>query len=250
MLEMKSLLPIVIFLLGIIPPSAWAQPASSAEFITAYRTAMQEKNNEKLDALTYTVGMSDSDKKQMDSMQQMGFSWNHKGIGTITLQPLPANFQSVAIMNGRKYEPTSPPIGMIQIDYTGTGDGPLNGSQGYAIIDVHYFLVSSKSTDLGWKGPPDKPLSFIVAGWVKDKVQIKAKWNTSGVEQEKVCEGNSGGGAGQSFSQLFMGQHIERITVTSTDDNTNVTLIVSEDNKEIYRSQPLKGKGTIEYRKS
>ncbi|MCE0497958.1 MAG: hypothetical protein LV481_08450 [Methylacidiphilales bacterium] len=234
---MKSLLPFLTFFLGIVALPIWAQPSSPEEFIAAYRTAMQEKSVGKLDALTYTVGMSDADKKQADSMQQMGF--RDEAIAGITLEPLPADSPSVAIMNGKRYEQTYPPTGLIKIQY-GAANGPDSSSQGYAIIGGHYFLVSVKSTDLGWKGPPDKPLTFMVAGWVKDKVQIQATWNTSGVDQEQSFNGNSGGG---------MGQYWVKFTVTSADDATDLTLVLSEDNKEIFRSPPLKGKGTIEYKK-
>ena len=235
---MKSFKPVLAFLLSIIPLSIWAQPSSPNEFIAAYRTAIQEKSVEKLDALTYTIGMNEADKKQVDSMQQMGF--RNEAIVGISLEPLPADLQTVGIMAGKKYEPTYPPTGMIKVQY-GAANGSDSSSQGYAIIGGHYFLVSSKSTDLGWKGPPDKPLTYMVSGWVPGKVQIKAKWNTSGVDQERSYNGNSGGGMGQFWVD---------VKVTSTDDNTDLTLVVSEDNKEIFRSQPLKGKGTIEYKKS
>ena len=184
--------------------------------------------------------MSESDKKQAASVQQMFF--NDAEITGISLEPLPTDFQSIAIVNGKKWEPTYAPIGQIKIEYKKTANGPLGFSAAYAIIDGHYFLISTKSADLGWKGPPDKPLSFMVTGWVKDKVQITARWNTSGAEQEQIYKGAS--------NMYFMGQYFENVTVTSTDDNTDVTLIISEDNKEIFHSQPLKGKGTIEYKKS
>ena len=42
---------------------------------------------------------------------------------------------------------------------------------------------------------------------------------------------------------------VPSFTVTSTDDSTNLTLIISENNKEIFHSQSLKGLGTITYKK-
>lgn len=195
---------------------------------------------EKLNAITYTLGMSDSDKKQAASVQQMFFSDTE--ITGISLEPLPADFQSVYIMGGKKLEPTYLPIGQIKIEYKKTANGPLGFSVPYAIVGGHYFLISSKSTDLGWKGPPDKTLFFNVMGQGQDKVQITAKWNASGVEQERIFKETSNMG--------FLGQYVEQIIVTSANDDTDVTLTISESGKEIYRSQPLKGKGTIEYKKS
>lgn len=238
--KMKSLWPILTFLFGIIPLSTWAQPSSPEEFITSLRKAIQEKSPEKLNAITYTVGMSEADKKQVASVQEIFFGGTE--VVGISLEPLPADFRLVGIINGKKYEPTYPPTGLIKIQYKKAANGPDSLSQAYAIIGGQYFLISTKSTELGWKGPPDKPLSFMVMGWVQDKVQIKAKWNTSGVDQEQIYK--------MASNMVFMGQYFENVTVTSTDDNTNVTLVVSEDNKEIFHSQPIKGKGSIEYRKS
>jgi hypothetical protein len=237
---MKSLLPILTFLLGIIPLSTWAQPSSPTEFIGAYRTAIQEKSIEKLNAITYTVGQSESDKKQVASAEQMGFNWGHKEIGDVSLKPLPADFQSVYIANGKKIEPTFPPTGLIAVQYKGTGDGPDSSSAPYAIIGGHYFVVSSKITDLGWKGPPDTGLCLMVTSrGPQDKVQITVKWNASGVEQERVFN---------SATATVLGQHIESAAVTST--NPDAALTILEGDKQIFCSPPLKGKAAIEYNKS
>ncbi|MCE0521322.1 MAG: hypothetical protein LV480_00235 [Methylacidiphilales bacterium] len=236
---MRSLPPILTLLLGVIPLSAWAQPSSPAELVASLRTALHEKSFEKLNAITYTVGMSDADKQLAAFTQKTWFS--DREIGDITLEPVPAGAQWTGIMNGKKYEPTYAPVGLIKVQYQGAGNGLDSFTSAYAIVGGHYLLVSVKSTDVAWTGPPDKPLTFTVTGWVRDKVQIKAEWNSSGVDQEQVFKGNSGGG---------MGQYWEWITVTSTADDTELTLSVSEDNKEIYHSRPLKGKGTIEYKKS
>src|ERR1017187_3413674 len=107
---MKSLLPILAFLLGISPLSTWAQPSSPTEFIAAYRTAVQEKSLEKLNAITYMVGMSEADKKQAADIDQQVIFSNTEIVG-ISLEPLPEDFQAVNIGNGKKYEPTYPPVG-------------------------------------------------------------------------------------------------------------------------------------------
>jgi hypothetical protein len=233
---MKSLLPILTFLLGFIPLSTWAQPSSPEEFIASFRTAIQEKSAEKLNAITYTVGMSDSDKKQVAPVQQMFFS--DAEITGISLEPLPTDFQSVYIVNGKKIEPTYLPVGLIKIQYKKVANGPDSLSQTYAIIGGHYFLVSSKITDLGWKGPPDTGLCLLVSGSPEDKVQITVKWNASGVEQEKVFN---------RYTTTVIGQYVESATVTST--NPNATLMILQGDKQIFVSPPLKGKAAIEYKK-
>jgi len=183
--------------------------------------------------------MSDSDKEQVDAVEQMLFDNNQAEIAGISLGPLPADFQSVYIVNGKKIELTYPATGLIQIRYKGTANGPVSSSAPYAIIDGHYFLVSSKITDLGWKGPPDTGLCLLVTGAPQDKVQITLKWNASGVELEKVFNKNT---------TTVQGQYVESATVTST--NPNATLIILQGDKQIFVSPPLKEKTSIEYKKS
>jgi hypothetical protein len=229
-----------IFLFGLVPHVISAQPSSPREFISSLQTAIQEKSLEKLNAITYTVGMNDSDKKQAASVQQMFFS--NSEIASISIKPLPPDFQSVYIVNGKKWEPTYPPTGVVNIQYKKTDNGPTGLTPTYAIIDGHYFLISTKTTDLGWKGPPDKTLGFAVTGKGQDTAQITVKWNASGVELERKFT--------QHSNMTFLGQYVEQVDVTSADHGTDVTLTISENGKEIFCSQPLKGKGKIEYKKS
>jgi hypothetical protein len=235
---MINLPRIIAISVGIFPIALLAQPTSPEEFIAAYRTAMQERSAEKLNPLTYSEGMSEADKQQAAQVQQMIFT--DKEIDSITLAPLPADFQTVFIQRGKKIEPTYTPIGLIQTKYKDGGNGMNSASAPYAVIDGKYFLISSKSTDLGWSGPPDKTITFMVMGQGQDKVQIKAKWNASGVDQERIFK---------SPSSNFMGQFFKEVTVTSTQDDTDVTLTILEAGKKIFHSEPLKGKGTLEYKR-
>jgi hypothetical protein len=236
---MKSILPLLVLFLGIIPLPSWAQPDSPDEFIAAVKSALLEKSSEKLTALTYTVGMSDSDKQVMASFLKN--SLNDRGIAKISLEPPPGNVPSSGIMNGKKYEPTYPPAGQVVIEYEKTDNGLTSLSFGYTIVGGKYFLTAIKSTDLGWKGPPDKSLIYMVTCRSQDKVQVVVKWNASGVNQEQTFKALSGG---------VMGQYFKQVTVTSTDDETGAILTITEGGKEIFVSQPLKGPGTIEYKKN
>jgi hypothetical protein len=236
---MKSLLPILTFLLGIIPLSTWAQPKTPEEFIAAVREAFQQKSLEKLDALTYPLGTGESDKKQTALLDQNLFKGTE--IEETWLEPLPPYFQSVHIWFGKKTEVVPLPKGMIEVRYKPIGNNTYSAGLPYAIINGNYFLTSSRTTDLGWKGPKDKIISFKVIGQGQNKVHIFAKWNASGVEQERYF---------RYPSEEFIGQYCERLTVTSTEDNTDVALDIFEDGKRIFHSKTLIGKGTIEYKKS
>ena len=235
---MKVKSQILALVLGVIPVVGWTQSSSPEEFISVFRSAVQEKSTSKLDAITYTIGMSDSDKQQVALTQKMFFSDGE--IDGISLVPLPEDFQTVYIVGGKKLEPTYPPAGFIKIQYKKPEKGIASSSCPYAIIKGQYFIVSTKSTDLGWSGPQDKTISFMVLGNGQDKVQIKAKWNASGVEQERSFKSPSSG---------LMGQYFEEVIVTSTEDATDVTLTIFEGGKEIFVSEHLKGKGAIKYKK-
>ena len=64
--SMKTLISLLAVLCMLAPISIPALADSAQDFLNSVKTAIQEKNSEKLDALTYTAGMSDSDKQVMD----------------------------------------------------------------------------------------------------------------------------------------------------------------------------------------
>ena len=234
-----KLLPCIFGLIvGFLPQAVLAQPRSPDELISAARKAIQENNPEKLNALFYTAGMSDSDKE----MAQFGLQGFLRGgeIESISLLPLPPHYRSTYIVRGQKVEQTYPPTGIMEVKFKPGTNGLTSSSAAYAVIKQGYFLVSSKSTDLRWSGPPDQSIGFMVMGRGQDKVQIKAKWNASGVDQEEDFEEPSG---------AVWGQYFDKVIVISTKGDTDITLRIMENGKELFKSERLQGKGTIEYKK-
>jgi len=210
------------------------------EFLTTYRNAIEQKDKAKLLSLYYTDGCSESDMKMLEGT--VGFHFSDGKITEVKFEPTPASMNLVNIANGKKYEPTYPLFGQIKINYAPVaGNGMTSGGDGYAVINGKYYLITAKSTDLGWSGPKDKTLTFMVMGTGMEKVKVQAKWNVSGVDQERVFSNPP--------SCNFPGQYFESITATSSEDDTYVTLSILEDGKQIYESKPLKGKGTIEYKR-
>jgi hypothetical protein len=213
---------------------------SGEEFLSTYRSAIEQKDKAKLLSLYYTDGCSESDKKMLDAI--VGFHFSDGKITEVKFEPTPAGTSLVNIANGKKYEPTYPPVGQVKIIYAPvSGNGMTSGGDGYAVINGKHYLITAKSTDLGWNGPKDKTLTFMVMGKGMEKVKVQAKWNVSGVNQERTFSNPP--------SSNFPGQYFESIKATSTEDDTEVTLSILEDGKQIYESQPLKGKGTIEYKR-
>ena len=227
---------IAIFFLGSIASKA----DTPEEFLATYRTALEQKDTNKLLSLYYTEGCTEGDKKMLDALA--GFHFSNAKITDVKFEPNPENQQLVNFVNGRKYEPTYLPTGQVKVTYEPVaGNGQISGGDAYAVINGKYYLITSKSTDIGWNGPKDKTLTFMVMGQGMEKVNVHANWNVSGVNQEGMFSNPP--------SCNFHGQYFESITATSTDDNANLTLTIMEDGKPIYESAPLKGKGTLEYKR-
>jgi len=234
----KHLHTIAISLLVFTFGARAAEVADSAQFTSALRTAITEKDDQKLEALIYSAGGSLEDKQRMSGMLRMTL-FNGKNVDEIRIEPLPSDFDSVLVVRGRKIEPTATPKGMIKVTFKDAGQGPKDSSSAYAVIDGKYYLVGMKSTDLGWKGPPDKNIGFSVVGEGSSGLQIQGVWNASGVQLKKTFK---------ESSITFWGQHFEELKVTSSNDDCDVTVTITEDGKEIH-SEPLKGKGVLQYKK-
>jgi len=233
---MKKVLPILLAVFCLNQLHA----DTGEEFLVNYRSAIEQKDKAKLLSLYYTDGCSESDKKMLEAV--VGSHFSNGKITDVKFESTPEGAKLVNIANGKKYEPTYPPAGQIKITYDPVGgNGMTSSSSGYAVINGKYYLITAKSTDLGWSGPKDKTLTFMVMGMGMEKIKVNAKWNVSGVDQEKIFSNPP--------SCNFPGQYFESITATSTEDDTDVTLSILENGKQIYESKPLRGKGTIEYKR-
>lgn len=234
--------PAALLLLILLPAISRADPPKTQEaFIAALRSAFQAQDIPRIHQLTWEQGMSDFDKDQQQMMLPMMLKQS-AGVASITLGPLPPDFMDTPVAWGRRIEVTHKPDGMVKLveipkDQNSSGEMDMP----YAVIDGAYYLVTSKTTDLGWKGPQDKSLNVSVLGAGQDKVKIHIKYNASGVDLEMDPLSPSIG---------FAGQYITEVTVKSDSDDTNVTLkLLDEKGQPYYQSAPLKGKGEIDYKK-
>jgi hypothetical protein len=185
------------------------------------RNAIEQKDKAKLLSFYYTDGCSEADKKMLEAVVGLHF-YNGK-ITDVKFESNPEGKSFVNIVNGKKYEPTYPPSGQIKITCAPAGgNGMTSGGDGYAVINGKYYLITTKITDLGWSGPKDKTLTFMVMGKGMEKMKVDARWNASGFDQEKIFSNPP--------SCNFPGQYFESITATSTeDDDTDVTLSILEE---------------------
>ena len=231
---------IAMFLLG----SNASKADTPEEFLATYRTALEQKNTNKLLSLYYTNGCSEFDITGLKEMEPINHFFNGK-LTNVSFAPISKDWNPIHIADGKKYEPTHSVDGVIKFFYVSQPENAqsthYSGGDGYAVIDGIHRLITAKSTNLGWKGPKDQQLNFTVTGKGGNKCEIQYKWNASGVDQQAALSGNSG--------IVLLGQFIESIHVTSLDDDTDLILTVREGGKEIYTSSPLKGKGTLEYKR-
>jgi hypothetical protein len=234
----KLILTIAISILPLSSGATAAEAADSAPFTSALRTAIAEKDDKKLEALICFDGASQEDKQRMTSMLRMTLM-NGKDVDEISLEPLPSDFDPVLILHGKKIEPTATPKGKVKVTFKGAGQGTNASSSAYTVVDGRFFLVGMKSTDLGWKGSPDKNISFSVDGQGSSGLQIHGVWNASGVQLQRTFK---------ESNLTFWGQHFEELKVTSGNDDCDVTVTIREDGKEIH-TEPLKGKGVLHYKK-
>jgi len=238
-MRISAFLPCLVSALTIL--SAFAQETPEA-FLKTIEDALKEKNPAKLEALVFSTGMTDEDKAM--AKNAMKYFIKDPAIESITLQALPEDFQLSFVMRGRKIEVTAPPTGVVRIVYQKGPDGPginINTTTlPYAIVDGRYHLLGTRTTLLDWKGPEDKTIGYMVMGKGQDQARIDVKWNASGVNMER---------SSKAPSKSFMGQYIEQITVTSETDDADLKLTVLENGKPIFESKPLKGKGTLEYKR-
>ncbi len=218
---------------------AIAQPITPDAFVADYRAAFEAKDSAKLDALTYFEGASEEDREKVRGARASTFGSGE--IKSISLVPIPEDYGSVRIGRGKKFELTYAPKGMLEVKFSGNVKG-LDGIQiPYAIVGGRYFIVTVKTTDLGWKGPQDQTLGLFISGAGADTATIEYSWNVSGVDQTKKSA---------TRSVNFIGQHVNWVKVTSISPDSEITLELNRNGQATYTSPPFKGKGTLEYKKT
>lgn len=213
-------------------------PKTKEEFLAAVRTAFETKDVKRIHELTWENGVSEFDRKQADQVMPM-MLMDMNGIESVSFEPLPPGFFEPSVAFGRRMEPTHPADGIVKIVQKPKVRGSSSSMRmPYAVISGGYYRIAQKTTDLGWKGPRDSTLNVMVMGPGQEKVKTLVKYNASGVESER----NSSG--------CFPGQYIREVTVLSESDDVDVTMsLVDPKGDAYYRSEPLKGKGRIHYKK-
>ena len=212
---------------------------SPEAFAAALKEAFARKDTAKLEALFYSAGMSGEEKQQALAEAQQGFA-SLGDIESVTLLPMPAGFLPVIVTGGRRVETTAPPAGQVVLKFRTSDQRSTSGYPVYGIVDGRYYLLGKKSRAVEWAGPADQKLSYELTGEGLDGLRTSLKWNGSGVDQEHTFT---------AASYSLFGQFIREISVTSDNEKTDAILTVLENDKPIFASKPLKGKGTLGYKR-
>lgn len=221
------MIPLLAILLLSLGPAAAAEKPDADAFTDALKKAIVEKDEKALLSFGDSEGTGQALKKLFENPD----------VFSVSLGSLPPDFMPFFIKDGIRYEPSHPPEGMVTISVRQEG-GLTSSRFVYAIVNGAYKIVSTKSTDLGWKGPPDANLGYSVEGAGTENVSVKIKFNASGVDVEQLYLEPSGG---------IWAQYISEIDVTTENPQADIVLKVIREGKVIYTSERLKGAGQIVY---
>jgi len=182
-------------------------------------------------ALTYKKGMTDYDYEMMESLKPVIIDGRKVISGEFT--DLPEDHKTSFVYDGRAFEPTISPLGLLKLEQEGGGS-----TLRYAKDGDQFVLVGTKSEELGWEGPADVQLGVVIIGHNTEGLKIEASWNASGREFS---------GEFDHTSNTFFGQYLETVKVISDNPDAAYQLQIMKDGKEIYKSDKKKGIGEIQY---
>jgi hypothetical protein len=185
-------------------------------------------------ALTYMNGMTEYDYKMMETLKPAII--DGRKIISGEFEDLPEGHKTNFIYDGRSFEPTISPLGLLRLELEGGGTVLR-----YAKDGDRFVLVGTKSEDLGWEGPDDVQLGIVILGYNTKGLKIEASWNASGRSCSEELD---------HTSNTFFGQYLETVKVISENPDAAYQLKIMEDGKEIYKSDLKQGIGKIQYKRA
>jgi hypothetical protein len=215
-------------------------PADPAALASAIDAALVARDVGALRALVHADGLSPADLEAMEPALADLIPASGGARVTTDRWPDGPEFGRPRVAHGFRIELNHPPAGIIRVEAK-AGRATITSTLPYAIVNGACLLVGARRTDLGWKGPPDRPLGFtFVEGFPPLPVAITMRYNASGVDLETSFTVHSG---------TIIGQHIEEFTITGLPENFKGRLVLREGADEIFRSEPLTGRSTFTYRR-
>gem|GEM_PF-6684452 len=222
-----------------VAPFGFAATADPAALAAAVDAALVARDLPALCALVDTDGLSTEDLEKVGP--GLAGLIPEEGTATVTTDRLPdgIDLSQPRIHNGKRIELTRAPAGIIRVTAK-QGRASVVSTVPYVHTRDGFLLAGRRETDLGWTGPPDRQITFmLVEDTPKEPVTITVRYNASGVEQTMRTVHHSGG---------FFGQHVEELTIDGLSKDFKGRLVLRAAGKEIYRSEPITGQSIFTYR--
>ncbi len=215
-------------------------PSTPQELAAAVDRAIKASDVDGLVALTHTEGLSLEDRQAAHA--GLAGLIPAEGEATVSVDRLPdiVDISRPNVYNGRKIELSAKPLGVIRVA-SRQGRASVEATIPYVQAGGGYLLAGRRTTDLGWKGPPDRQLGFTFAeDFPRGDWKIVIKFNASGVELVETPK---------YYSGVLRGQHIVEFTLTGLPTDFKGRLVLTENGQEIHRSEPLTGRESYTYRR-
>jgi hypothetical protein len=205
--------------------------ATADELLNRFEAALRAKNTNAIMALFDWQGVSEDMKASQQQIIGMMFSQEVK---SVKLSPLPMDFKTEFERNGIRYRPNVTVVGLIDIQYAQKGS---LGRKPYGKKNNAFYLANTIQERISHPATMEKSLNISIQGTVSPKpisfegfyVYLKG-----GKEiKEKIIDTLHKG----NLSQTFWGDRIKSCIVWKTSAGGEISLVITEDGKEVFKSE-------------
>jgi len=206
-------------------------PATADELLHKFEVAFKAKNTDAIMELFDWQGVSEDMKTMQKQIIGTEFSQEVK---SLKLSPLPVDFKLEFERNGIRYRPNVTVVGVIDIQYAQKGN---SGQMPYGKKNNAFYLSNTIQERISYPATMEKSLNISILGtvlpepatfegfyvYLKDGREIKEKII------DTLYKGN--------LSHAFWGDRIKSCIVWKTSVKGKISLIISEDGKEVFSSE-------------
>ena len=214
--------------------SAKEAPASAGQLRNAFEAALTAKDTNALAALFNWQEVSDNMKAMMGGM--LAELPKHDWVA-VKLVPLPADYQATNELNGIRYRPSVPVVGLINVEFAQKGNSMQlpYGKSGDA-----FYLACNVEEKMPGTFTKAKALAILLMGTENIKsVTASCVFVQNGKEIKKdITERGTS----------FFGDYIKSCSVQKTaDDADSIQVTITEDGKTVFESDEVTNKTPVIY---
>ena len=234
--NLRILLCLTLLLAGLGRQTASAKdaPASAEQLRVACESALNAKDTNALTELFQWQGVSGHMQTMMNAM--VAELPKHDWV-SVKLIPLPADFQATNELNGVRYRPSVPVIGLVNVEFTRKGNSMQlpYGKSGDA-----FYLACAVEEKLPGTFTKAKALAIMVMGTGDIKsVTGSCVFVQNGKEIKKNIS---------ERGTSFFGDYIKSCAVQkTTDDENSIQVTITEDGKSVFESEDVTNRTPVIY---